>query len=52
MNKVILNEDVSVAKLNKAPHVCSVEELKRWLEFHSLKKIRDKLTGRKGFALS
>ena len=38
-NKIVLNEeDVPGAKLMKAPNDCCVEELKRWLECHGLKR--------------
>ena len=38
-NSVVLyDEDVPGAKLTKDPDDCSVEELKRWLQCHGLKK--------------
>ena len=38
-NFIILNEeDVPGAKLSKDPTACDMEELKRWLECHGLKK--------------
>ena len=42
--RVVLTEDaVPGAKLRNPPNECSVEQLKRWLECHGLKK-----SGRKG----
>ena len=44
-NKIVLNEeDVPGAKLMKAPNDCCVEELKRWLECHGLKRTGKKRT--------
>ena len=38
-DRIVLNEeDVPGAKLMKDPSACSIEELKRWLEYHGLKK--------------
>ena len=35
---ILEEDDVPGAKLNKVPEKCIVDELKRWLECHSLKK--------------
>ena len=43
-NSVVLyEEDVPGAKLTKDPDDCSVEELKRWLQCHGLKKTGKKI---------
>ena len=38
MNRILKEDDVPGAKLGKTPEKCMVEELKRWLECHGLKK--------------
>ena len=40
---VLYEEDVPGAKLMKDPNDCSVEELKRWLKCHGLKKTGKKV---------
>ena len=47
-NSVVLyEEDVPGAKLTKDPDDCSVEELKRWLQCHGLKKLEKRLNSLK-----
>ena len=41
---ILEEDDVPGAKLKKFPHKCIVDELKRWLECHSLKKFGKKVS--------
>ena len=38
MNEILKEDDVPGAKLENPPEKCMVEQLKRWLECHGLKK--------------
>ena len=47
--RIVLNEDdVPGAKLFKERSKCSVEELKRWLHCHGLKRTGEKMNSLKG----